>query len=120
MLIQNISNTVQAAPSIGNISNDASNNDAPNVVVAQAPPPVQQPSPEQVKSAVQDINHALQQSHPNLQFSIDSVTHTPVVTLTDSTTNQVIVQFPSQEALAIAAAIDQSEKRQGLLLNQKA
>ncbi len=118
MLIQNISSSAaQTALTGGSISNDAPK------VVARAPTPqpvTQQPSTTQLTSAVQGINDAIQQTHQNLQFSVDSTTRMPVVTLTDSETQQVIAQYPSKEVLAIAASIEQTEKRQGLLHNSKA
>lgn len=116
MLIQNISNTVQTAPPMGRISVDAPkvfvethNNDAPQHV-----------SPEQLHAAVQGLNQALQQAHQTLQFSVDSTTKTPVVSLTDSETGQVILQFPSKAALSIAQSIAEFQQKQGLLFNQKA
>lgn len=120
MLIQNISSAVPTAPAAGRISNDA-----PQVVVVQSSPapqpqPGDSPSPAQLKSALDSANHALQQSHQSLEFSVDTTTHAPVVSVTDSETGQVILQFPSKAAIAIAQSIDQAEKRQGLLLNQKA
>ncbi len=122
MLIPNISNsTHQVAPHAARISSDA-----PRVVadaaVADAsvatPARHPTPSPGQLQSAVDGINHAMKQSHQNLQFSVDSTTKTPVVRMTDSETGQVISQFPSEAALAIAHAIDQIQP--GLLLKQQA
>jgi len=116
MLIQNVSNSVQTAPPGGRISTEA-----PKVFVdTQSNDTVQHVSPEQLSVAVQGLNQALQQSHKSLQFSVDNNTKTPVVSLTDSETGQVILQFPSKAALSISQSITEFQQRQGLLFNQKA
>lgn len=94
------------------------NSDAPRITEVTVTEQRPAASPGQLKSAVDIINHAMQQSHQNLEFSVDSSTKTPVVKMTDSTTGQVISQFPSEAALAIAHSIDQMQP--GLLLKQKA
>ena len=66
------------------------------------------------------LNDVMQGSNVSLSFSLASGTDTPVVNVTDTTTGKVITQFPSKATLAIAEAIDQSQKRQGLLFNQRA
>jgi len=67
---------------------------------------------------VDGINKTLLQSNKNIQFSVDSDTKKTVIKLTDTETGDVIRQYPSKEALAIAQSIDQIQ--QGLLLKQKA
>ncbi len=122
MLIQNTSNTAQVAQPVGIPGNSA----APATVVSNSniassnnlSPP--EPSPEQLNGAVNSLNNVMQQSNISLSFSVNTGTNTPVVSVTDSSTGQVVAQFPSKATLAIAQAIDQSEKRQGLLLSQKA
>lgn len=132
MLIQNTSNMAQA-PQPAKLASDS----APNVVVAtpsnvEAKPSVavelpqiavkqaaeQQPSSEQLKNVVDNINKTLRQSNRNLEFSVDSDTKKQMVKLVDTETGDVIRQFPSEEALAISRAIDQFQ--QGLLLKQEA
>lgn len=111
-------------------------NDGPAVAVAAqsaetaAQPPVaaqataQPPTAAQLKSAVDSINRALQQSNKSLEFSVDPTTKTPVVKMLDKETGQVISQYPSEQVLAIAQSIDQflseHQLQQGLLLQQKA
>jgi flagellar protein FlaG len=130
MIIQNVSSSQSALPArlVGS--------DAPAVAVsstpAQAPPvqatpvqaPVQPPTAAQLKSAVDSINRALQQSNQSLEFSVDPTTKTPVVKMTDKETGKVISQYPSEQVLAIAQSIDQflseHQLQQGLLLQQKA
>jgi flagellar protein FlaG len=119
MIIQNVSASQGVLPA-RHVSNDAP------VVVAETTTKVapQQPSPEQLKSAVASINKAMQQSNRSLEFSVDPYTKTPVVKMTDTETGKVISQFPSEAVLAIAQSIDQylsqHELQHGLLLKQKA
>jgi flagellar protein FlaG len=75
-------------------------------------------SPAQLKSAVDTINRALQDSAISLQFSVDQSTHTTVVKMTDTSTGKLVRQFPSEATLAISREIDQLQ--QGLLLKQQA
>ncbi len=132
MLIQNNSNMAQAPQPARPASESM-----PNVVVATpqsaaAKPSVQlelpqaavkpaaeqQPTPEQLKSVVENINKALKQSNKSLEFSVDTETKKQLVKLVDTETGDVIRQFPSEDALAISRAIDQFQK--GLLLTQEA
>jgi flagellar protein FlaG len=130
MLISNISNTTQAAAPARLASNGE-----PSVVVAtrsnvEAPPSVpvntpaakpdapQQPTPAELKQAMESLNKTLKQSNKNLEFSVDTDTKKVLVKLVDTETGDVIREFPSEEALAIARSIDQFQ--QGLLLKQQA
>lgn len=117
MLIQNVANNVQTGPPGGRVSADT----ARVVVESRSEDAHQQHvTPEQLHVAVQGLNQALQQAHQTLHFSVDSSTKTPVVSLTDSETGQVILQFPSKAALSISQSITELQQRQGLLFNQKA
>jgi flagellar protein FlaG len=86
---------------------------------ASAPPadPGQTASPEAVKQAVSAINQALQQSSRNLEFSVDSDTAQTVVRLFDTSTGELIRQYPSEATIAIAREIEAMQ--QGLLLKQE-
>jgi flagellar protein FlaG len=77
-----------------------------------------EPTPQQLKHAVDSINKSLQPSASNLEFNIDPGTQRAVVKVVDTSTGDVIRQIPSKEVLAIAESIDQLNK--GLLLSQKA
>lgn len=113
-----------ASPSAGHISEGASRivADAPK----QAPAPEirqgaeTQPSPEQLSTAVREINQALQQSNRNLEISVDNDTRRPIVKLVDTQTGEMIRQIPSEETLAISRSIDQFQQRQGMLFSEKA
>jgi flagellar protein FlaG len=119
MLIQPINNQTPATPPAPQLIVDA-----PKVVVADtsnvsaAQTTLQQPSHEQVKDAIKVINQAMQQSNQSLAFSVDSSTKQTIVKLTDTSTGELIRQFPTQETLAISQSIDQYQR--GLFLTQKA
>lgn len=93
--------------------------DAPKVV-ADPPgkPAVQEPSAQQLQSAVGAINQAMQVSNRNLRFSVDTETKESVVQVVDTETGELIRQIPSEQALAIASSIDALLAR-GALLRQK-
>jgi len=84
---------------------------------AQADQAAPEPSIEDLKSAVGDINNTIQSLVSHLEFSVDTDTGRNVVKVVDMRTDEVIRQFPSHEALAIAKALDSF---QGLLLRDKA
>jgi flagellar protein FlaG len=120
MLIQNTTSPVSPAwhPSDGGVVSVVS------ARVEHSPPPqpeqvdTHKPSVAQLESAVHDLNQSMKANSSNLAFSIDPDTEQTVVKLMDSSTGEVIKQFPSKEAIAIAKAI--GEIQQGLLLKQKA
>jgi len=93
---------------------------APAKTVAETPVQTapQQPSAEELKSAVAVINQAMQQANQALEFSVDTDTHKVVVKMVDTSTGQLIRQYPTEETLAISRGIEQLQ--QGLLLKQKA
>ena len=88
-------------------------------VTEQAPPPVQetQASREQLEKAVKSVNDFVNSVNNSLQFSVDDDTGKTIVKVIDSATKEIIKQFPSEEMLAIAKALDGIK---GLLIHQKA
>jgi flagellar protein FlaG len=113
MIIQNSGNLNQTAPPdlhLGDV--------APRVAAKTASQAISEPSPQQLRQAVDSINRAVRQSSSNLEFSIDPGTKRPVVKVVDIETGDVIRQIPSKEILAIAESIGQYQK--GLLLRQEA
>ncbi len=116
MIIQNADTTTQVARGSNTVINDA-----PKVITDSAKAPVaQELSPQSLKSAVANVNQALQQSSSqSLQISIDSSTKRPIVKLMDVQTGEMIRQMPSKEVLAIAQSIDQFLQN-GQLLSEKA
>lgn len=77
-----------------------------------------EPTPAQLQDAVDKINSSMKEINSNLQFSIDSDTQRVVVKVVESESGKVIKQFPSEEALSIAKAIERFQK--GILVKQSA
>lgn len=75
------------------------------------------PDKQEVKQAVEKISNFVSSRQSELSFSIDDSSGSQVVKIMDTQTKQVIRQFPSEEAVAIAHALD---KLQGLLIKDKA
>lgn len=73
---------------------------------------------ESLKGAVAAINRAMQQANHTLEFRVDNDTHRTVVKMVDTSTGELIRQFPTESTLAIAREIEQLQ--QGMLLKQKA
>ncbi|HZV54878.1 MAG TPA: flagellar protein FlaG [Rhodocyclaceae bacterium] len=113
MIIQNTNTLGQATP-----LDLHADNAVPKVVAQTSSQATPEPSPQQLKQAVDGINLALQPTNSNLEFNIDPGTKRLVVRVVDKTTGDVIRQFPSKEILAIAESIGQYQK--GLLLRQEA
>lgn len=97
---------------------------AQQTAVASSPPAAdsagpapQQPSSEQIQTAVENLRKAVTPVAQNLQFSVDSDTNKTVITVMDSSTKEVIRQIPSEEILALAKGLD---KLQGLLIKRQA
>ncbi len=89
-------------------------NSAPPVAAAAAGA---QPTQAEVEKAVATANNALKQADSDREFAVDTSTGKTIVRIVDSSTRQVIRQFPSEETLAITRTIDHF---QGLLLKEKA
>lgn len=75
------------------------------------------PNPGELKASLALINETIRSPTRNLEFTVDEGSNMNVVKVVDAQTKDVIRQFPSQEALAIAKALNQL---QGLLLKEKA
>lgn len=85
----------------------------------KSPPPADEPttSREELDKAVQAVTDFVNSVNSSLQFSVDDDTGKFVVKVIDKDTKEVIKQFPSEEMLAIAKALDDIK---GLLVHQKA
>lgn len=75
------------------------------------------PSEAELKQAVANINKSLQTLAQDLVFSVDEDSHRTIVKVVDQTTQEVIRQMPSPEALALSKALDAGK---GLLIKQTA
>lgn len=73
-------------------------------------------SKSQLKDATERVREFVETVNRNLDFSIDESTNQLVVKVIDVGTKEVIRQIPSEEMLAIAAALD---KVQGLFVQNK-
>lgn len=74
-------------------------------------------NPSSLKQATDKLNQTIKMMAVNLQFQVDEETGIDVVKVVDTESKEVIRQFPSEEILAIAKAID---RLQGLLVRDKA
>jgi flagellar protein FlaG len=79
-------------------------------------PPKTEASRQAVEEAVKSVNDFLKPINDSIRFSVDEDTGISVIKVIDLATKDVIRQFPSEEMLTIAKAIDQMK---GLLVQQK-
>ncbi|MBT9540485.1 flagellar protein FlaG [Thiobacillus sp.] len=117
MIIPNTSPINQAVQLDGR-SHPVAPASAKAVAAPATQPAARQPSSEELNTAVAAINQAMQQSNQSLEFSVDTNTNRTVVKMVDTSTGELIRQFPSESVLAISRGIE--EFQQGLLLTQKA
>ncbi len=125
MSIPQVSNISLDAPGTGNARASAADRSA-----ARAPQfaarmsqgtteaaQVQRASPEQATEAVQQMNRAMRMANSSLHFSLDREADRVVVTVADRDTGEVVMQIPSEEALALARHLNEVAK--GALVSQK-
>lgn len=74
-------------------------------------------SRQELEDAVKAVNDFLKPINNAIQFNLDDETGKTIVKVIDVETKDVIRQFPSEEMMSIARAID---KMKGLLVQQKA
>jgi len=84
----------------------ATPNAAPKGPVAQ-PGSSQQPSLDQIKQAVKDMNQSFSASGQSVQFTIDQESSRVIVNVVDQKTQEVIRQIPSKELLQLSHMLDQ-------------
>jgi flagellar protein FlaG len=79
----------------------------------------QQPVPTQqeVEGATKKLQNFVDSVRSDIQFSMDQDSGRTVVKVIDKQTKDVLMQFPSEEALGLAKALD---KFKGLLIKQQA
>jgi flagellar protein FlaG len=96
----------------------AANRDAaPTQTVIAAKQPAAVPSDDEVSHALKSINNALKDRSQDLEFSVDDDSARTIVKVVDKSTQEVIRQMPTEEALEIAKALD---RLQSLLVKQQA
>ena len=103
------------APAVAAVEVRKQSQTAPSVATEQAV--IAKPSEENLSQAVNDINQSLQFLSNGLVFSVDEGSKRQIVKLVDTHTNEVIRQFPTEQALQLAKVLDQVL---GKLLNEKA
>jgi flagellar protein FlaG len=120
----NISNSLRQAPSPAAAQATAKQAAAAPAQVAAAPvvqAPVKvklQIDPEQsrknVQEAIDRLNDAMKKTNQSLNFKMDDVINSPVVTVRNSVTGDVVRQIPNEVVVHVAHNI---EKMKGLLHN---
>lgn len=76
-----------------------------------------QPTEAELQQAVANLQQKSRTVAPSLEFSIDRDTSRVVIRVTDSSTQEVIRQFPPDEILRMDKELD---RMLGMLLNKKA
>lgn len=131
MSIQTVTSGLQPLSVAGNTNTSATTSTAQTLqhkpgVHAQGAKPVEnaaapaaEPTPgmEQIHDALAEVQQTLGPVARNLLFSLDEDSGKTIITVVDSSTDEVIRQIPSEELVAISKALD---KLQGLLIKQQA
>ncbi len=68
---------------------------------------------DELKSAVIELNKAVQNLQRNLEFSVDDITGQTVVRVVDKETDEVIRQMPSEEVLKLAQHMQEQQSESG-------
>lgn len=89
----------------------------PSTEVDDATTAAQEDKSKALNQSVETMNKLMKSLNNSLRFSVDEDTGKTVVKVVDSTTQEVIKQFPSEEAIELTKALD---KLTGLLLEQQA
>ena len=77
----------------------------------------QEVSMEKLDAAIDRLNQMMESSQRSLSYSVDKSSDKVVVQVRDYTTDQVIRQIPTEEALAFAESLD---RMLGMLFDQEA
>ncbi|WP_242466265.1 flagellar protein FlaG [Chromatium okenii] len=76
---------------------------------------------EQLTATLERINDRLQDNDSTVSFAVDDESGRMVIRVTDTRTDELIRQIPSEEALYFAKYIDEHlDNLVGLVLHQKA
>ena len=62
---------------------------------------------EQIQQGVERLNNAAQQASQNITFSVDPDTRKIVVKVVDQLNQDVLYQFPAEDALKLSASLEQ-------------
>ncbi|MCP4595919.1 flagellar protein FlaG [Neptuniibacter sp.] len=77
----------------------------------------QEVSMEKLDAAIDRLNEMMQSSQRSLSYSVDKASDKVVVQVRDFTTDQVVRQIPTEEALKFAESLD---RMLGMLFDEKA
>jgi flagellar protein FlaG len=77
-----------------------------------------EPTPAQLKHATEELQRKVNELAPELQFSVDQSSGQSIIKFIDTTTNEVIRQYPSKDILHLNKVMESLEK--GFVINQKA
>jgi len=77
-------------------------------------------TPEELESAVRNLNDYVQNVQRNLQFNIDDDSGHTIIKVIDSETEELIRQMPSEEVLAMSRHLREMEEQQGMIFQQEA
>lgn len=121
------SKSVAAAPGggtrvVGQAAPASSGSVAPKTTSAGADVATRVPPPERVAQAIKQVNDDFIQKGQNLYASYerDKATGINVVKVMDKNTREVVRQFPAEEIIAIAEAIDRYQEGRGRLIHVSA
>jgi flagellar protein FlaG len=120
MSIEPIERAVQARPAPQPVAAPGARSPAAAPQAAQQPQPAQQTQPavgaagagasrgmaDDVRRAIEEAGRRLAQKASELTFEFDDASGRVVVKLVDARTREVLRQIPSEEALAIARALE--------------
>jgi len=99
------------------VADTPSSTSSANQVKTGAAASASKASDDEIQRATEDLEQRVKTLAPELQFSIDQTSGRAIIKFTDRATNEVVRQFPSEEALALTRAMDQFQR--GLIFNRK-
>ena len=111
----NINSIPNQSTGLGNFPSQKSSQSTGSVSTVREK--VSPPTDSELKKAIEVSNSALKQIASSLEFTQDNSTGKALVRVYDRETKELIRQFPTEEMVAIAEAIDNFK---GLLIHQKA
>lgn len=132
MNVDNVGSLVSGAAQVGRSGATAAERATPVVMNTAAAPPVVpgvstlmgravmagEPSAEDLARIVADLQHRADIVAPEIRFAVNQSNGQTLIEVTDRTTNKVIRQIPSEEALQIARNIGEFQRH--LLVDQEA
>lgn len=113
-----------SAPAVSEVQPIKATPDSPSATSSDSLTPtgvsavdVKKATEEEIQRATEDLRQRVKTLAPELQFSVDKTSGRSIIKFIDRSTNEVIRQFPSEEALALTRAMDQFQR--GLIFNRK-